>query len=101
MIVLHATFPIKPEKRSEALDLTGDLVEASNREPGMVDYQAGMDVQDENVIRFFEQYEDADAFESHTRTDHFQEFEAALEDLLAGEPAVVRFDVESAAELEL
>ncbi|MFD1599065.1 putative quinol monooxygenase [Halobellus rarus] len=101
MIVLHATFPIKPEKRSEALNLVENLVEQSNREPGMIDYQAATDVRDENVIRFFEQYEDAEAFESHTGTDHFQEFEAALDDLLAGEPEVVRFDVASAAELEL
>ncbi|QCC47112.1 putative quinol monooxygenase [Halobellus limi] len=101
MIVLHAAFPIKPEKRSEALDLARDLVEQSNREAGMIDYRAATDVRDENVVRFFEQYEDAEAFESHTETDHFREFEAALDDLLAGEPEVVRFDVESAAELEL
>jgi quinol monooxygenase YgiN len=101
MILLHAVFPIKPEKRSEALDLAETLVEQSNREPGMIDYQAATDIRDETVIRFFEQYEDAEAFESHTQTDHFQEFEAALDDLLAGESEVVRFDVESATELEL
>jgi quinol monooxygenase YgiN len=52
-------------------------------------------------VRFFEQYEDENAFEAHTQTDHFQEFEAALPDLLAGEPEILRFDVESAIELDL
>lgn len=101
MIVLHASFPIKADKRPEALELVETLVEQSNREDGMIEYRAATDVQDENTIRFFEQYEDAEAFESHSQTDHFGEFAAALSDLLAGEPEVLRFDVEAASELEL
>ncbi|WP_121821084.1 putative quinol monooxygenase [Halostella salina] len=101
MIVLHASFPIDPDKREEALDLIEDLVEQSQAEDGMIDYRATTDVNDPNVVRFFEQYEDEAAFEAHTQTDHFQEFEAALPDLLAGEPEILRFDVESATELDL
>ncbi|WP_436911200.1 putative quinol monooxygenase [Halosimplex marinum] len=101
MIVLHASFPIDPEHRDEALELADDLVERSNEEPGMIDYRATVDLQDENVIRFFEQYEDEAAFEAHTGTDHFQAFEERLPDLLAGEPEVRRFEVESATDLEL
>lgn len=101
MIVLHASFPIDPEKREEALELARDLVEQSNREPGMIDYRATTDIEDGNTIRFFEQYEDADAFEAHTQTDHFQRFEEKLPDLLADEPEVVRFEVDSATELDL
>ncbi|MUW15884.1 antibiotic biosynthesis monooxygenase [Halorubrum sp. CBA1125] len=101
MIVLHAVFPIEPDRFDEALDHAATLVERSNEEEGMVDYRAAVDVEDESTIRFFEQYEDAAAFEAHTQTDHFQAFEAALPDLLAGEPEITRFDVESAAELDL
>ncbi|WP_276270986.1 putative quinol monooxygenase [Haloarcula litorea] len=101
MIVLHASFPIDPDKREEALDLIEDLVEQSQAEEGMIDYRATTDVNDPNVVRFFEQYEDEAAFEAHTQTDHFQEFEAALPDLLDGEPEILRFDVESATELDL
>jgi quinol monooxygenase YgiN len=101
MIVLHATFPLDPAKRAEALDLIEDLVEQSQQEEGMIDYRAATDVSDPNLVRFFEQYEDAAAFEAHSQTDHFQKFEAALPDLLAGEPEVHRFEVDSATELEL
>jgi len=101
MIVLHATFPLDPASRDEALDLIENLVEQSQQEDGMIDYRAATDVSDPNVVRFFEQYEDEAAFEAHSQTDHFQEFEAKLPDLLAGEPEVRRFDVESATELEL
>ncbi|MFC7199680.1 putative quinol monooxygenase [Halospeciosus flavus] len=101
MIVLHAAFPIQPDKRETALNLAADLVEQSNEEPGMIEYRATTDIQDENTIRFFEQYEDVEAFEHHTQTAHFQEFEEQLPDLLAGEPEVLRFDVSEATEVEL
>lgn len=101
MIVIHAVFPIAPEKRDEAEELVEDLVEASNGEEGTIEYRAAWDVSDPNVLRFAEQYEDEAAFAAHGETDHFQEFEAALPDLLAGEPRVTQFDVESATELDL
>ena len=99
--MLHAVFPIDPEKRDEALGLIADLAENSRAEPGMIDYRPATDVDDPNVIRFFEQYEDEAAFEAHSQTDHFQEFEAALLDPLAGEPEVTRFEVDSTAEMEV
>lgn len=101
MIVLHAAFPIDPDEREEALELAENLVEKSNREPGTIAYRATSDIGDENVIRFFERYEDAEALKAHNRTDHFREFEEKLPDLLAGDPEVVQFDVDSATELEL
>ncbi|WP_226005860.1 putative quinol monooxygenase [Natrinema salinisoli] len=101
MIVIHASFPIDPDSRDEALDLIEDLVSESQQEDGIIDYRAATDVTDPNVVRFFEQYEDEEAFGAHTQTDHFQELEAALPELLAGEPEVTKFDVDSAEELEL
>ncbi|MGB9966037.1 putative quinol monooxygenase [Halobacterium hubeiense] len=101
MIVLHASFPIDPEHREDALDLAEHLVEQSNREDGVIDYRAAVDVQDDNTIRFFEQYEDEAALEAHEDSDHFQRLEAELPDVLAGEPDVRKFEVSDATELEL
>jgi len=101
MIVIHASFPIRPDKIADARNLTETLVEQSNQEDGVIDYRATADIQDENTLRFFEQYEDEAAFESHLQSAHVQELEAALPDLLAGEPEVLRFDVEAASELEM
>ncbi|WP_336002177.1 putative quinol monooxygenase [Halorientalis halophila] len=101
MIVVHASFPIDPEHREEALAQIQDLAEQSRAEDGMLDYRATTDVEDENVVRFVERYEDAAAFGAHTETEHFGEFEAALGDWLAGEPEVLQFEVDSMTELEL
>jgi len=101
MIVVHANFPIDPARREEALELAEMLVEESNKEPGMIDYRASVDVVDQNVIRFIERYEDEAAFAAHTETDHFQELDEKLPDLLDGEPDVMQFEVSEATEVEL
>jgi quinol monooxygenase YgiN len=101
MLVIHATFPIDPDAMDEALEFADNLVEESNREPGILDYRAAVDVQDDTVLRFIERYEDADAFAAHTETEHFQAFEERLPELLAGEPEVLRFEVSDATELDL
>jgi quinol monooxygenase YgiN len=101
MLIVHATFPIDPDRRDEALDQIETLAEQSRGEDGVVDYRVAADVEDRNVFCFFERYEDEAAFGAHAETDHFQEFEAALPDLLAGDPEVTRFDVESAATVDL
>jgi quinol monooxygenase YgiN len=101
MIVVHASFPVDPDKRDEAIDLAQTLVEASNQEDGMIDYRAATDVSEPNTLRFFEQYEDEAALAAHGESDHFAEFAAQLPDVLAGEPQVTRFDVDSAEEVDL
>ena len=101
MIVLHAVFPIEPDKLDDALDLAETMVEESNEEPGVINYRAATDIGAGNLLRFFEQYEHAAALETHVESDHFAAFEAALPDLLAGHPDIPRFDVDPASALGL
>lgn len=101
MIVIQATFPIAPERHDEATALLQELAEQSRTEPGVIQYRVAADIEDSNTFRFFERYEDEAAFGKHAETDHFERFESALPDLLAGEPTVTRFDAESATDLEL
>jgi quinol monooxygenase YgiN len=100
MLVVRATFPVDPDSREEALDLVRNLAAQSRAEEGVVDYRVATDAEDETVFRFFEQYEDEAAFGAHAESDHFEAFEEALPDLLAGEPQVTRFDVSDASEVE-
>lgn len=101
MIVIHAEFPIEPDKRDEALDLIREVVKHSRDEDGVIEYEVATDIDNQNLFRFTEQYEDEAAFGVHAESDHFGELEAALPDLLAGEPDVTRFDVESKSDVEL
>ncbi|RBI63564.1 antibiotic biosynthesis monooxygenase [halophilic archaeon] len=107
MIVVQTSVPIASDRRDEALGAIAALVEQSRKEDGVVDYRATTDLQDPDVVRFFERYEDETALEAHVRTDHYRAFVADLPDLtdgrletvrfeLDGEPAVVRFDAAEA-----
>lgn len=101
MLVVHAEMPIDPDHRDQALEHVRTLVEASQTEDGTIEYRAATDLSDPNLVRIVERYEDTAAFESHMESDHYREFEGVIADLLAGEPTVMRFEVESASELEL
>lgn len=101
MIVLHASFPLDPERRDEALDLIEDLVEQSRQEEGVIEYRATTDVDDPSVVRFFERYEDEAAERAHAESEHFGAFEAELPDLLAGDPEVLRFETDGVTEVDL
>ena len=101
MLVVHAEFPIEPEQREEALDRAADLVEATREEAGAIEYDAATDLLEPNLLRFTEVYEDAEAFDAHVESDHFQAFEEELPRLLAGEPNVKQYEVSDATELEV
>lgn len=101
MLVIHAEMPLDSDQREEALEHVRTLVEASQAEDGTIEYRAATDISDPNLVRIVERYEDAAAFESHTNTDHYREFERQIGGMLAGEPSVMRFEVDSASELEL
>lgn len=96
MIVVHAAVPVTPERRDEAIDRVEELVEQTRQEPGAIEYRAMVDLEDENVIRFFEQYEDEAALEAHLESDHYLAFAEALPELMDGEPDVTQFEVTDA-----
>lgn len=93
MVVIHATFVLDPTNRDEALDHIRSLVEASNEEPGIIGYQAGIDVHDKDTVRFLEHYDNEVAVEAHLETDHYQAFETRLSEYLADEPSVTKFEI--------
>ena len=101
MILLHATVPIDPGSREDALDEIAELAERSRAEDGVIDYRASTEVGDENVVHFVECYEDEASLGSHTESAHFQSFSASLPEYLDGRPEIPRFDVESASPVEL
>jgi quinol monooxygenase YgiN len=101
MIALHAKFPIDPDQREAALEVFERLVDGSRTQPGIEYYHAATDLHDPDVVHLVERYEDEDAFDAQLETDHFAEFDEALPGLLAGEPEAIRYDVESATELDL
>jgi len=101
MLVVHATVPVKGESRKEAVEAAISVAEESRDEEGVVDYRVAVDAEDENLLRFFEHYEDEAAFGAHASSDHFGEFASKLPEFLDGEPKLTRFEVSGSSEVEL
>jgi len=68
MLVIHASMPLDPETRDEALDHIEGLAETVRaEEEGTLEYRAATDAEDPNVVRFFERYKDEAALGAHSR----------------------------------
>lgn len=85
MILVQTSIPIDPEQRAEAIEVVRTVAERSQEEDGMVNYWATIDVQDSNLVRFFEQYESGEAWEEHVETEHYERFNEELPTYVDGE----------------
>jgi quinol monooxygenase YgiN len=100
MLVLHSKYTLDPDNRERALELIEDLVAASREEDGVLGYDAAIEVGNPDVVHFFDQYRDEAALGEHAAADHVERFERELPALLAAEPEITQFTVESRAELD-
>ncbi|MEU6559380.1 putative quinol monooxygenase [Nocardia nova] len=65
------------------------IVEPSLAEPGCLSYQPFTNPNDPAHMVVVEEWQDADALETHFKTDHFQHLAGVLEGILA-EPLIIR-----------
>lgn len=90
MLIVHATLPILPEKREEFLGAVGGLIEASNAEEGVIDYQLYESVAKPNEFIIVEHYADPEAFDAHIASAHFQGAAAHLAGWVSAPPKIVK-----------
>lgn len=95
MIINYTTIPFDPEQRDKAMERVRALVEYSKTENGTVRYRAMVDIDDPNVVRFFEQYEDTAAAEAHTKSDKYHQFVESLPDIVDGTIETVQIQSDS------
>ncbi|MDX2237225.1 MAG: putative quinol monooxygenase [Hyphomonadaceae bacterium] len=85
MIVLAGTVRIAPGQRERALPHLRAMVAASRREAGCLDYAFAFDVEDENLVRIFECFVDAEALQAHRNSAHMRVWRESWADLGIGE----------------
>jgi quinol monooxygenase YgiN len=100
MILVHTTIPLDPRREDELLGHIDDLVEHSRNEDGTVRYRALRDLTDPDLIRFVEQYEDADSAEAHTESEVYRRFVETLPDVVEGEIETVQYEIDDVAVAE-
>ena len=84
MYVITVTFSIKPEHTAEFREAM--IAQARNsltREAGCSQFDVCTDPGDADRIFLYEIYDDEAAFKHHLQTQHFKEFDAAVQPWLA------------------
>jgi quinol monooxygenase YgiN len=71
--VVAATWTCEPGKEDVVRDAIEKLTPPSRAEEGNVFYQAQVNPEDPETFFLYEQYTDAQAYEDHKNTPHFQE----------------------------
>lgn len=99
MIVVAGTARVRPEQREAARAAARRAAEATRAEPGNRAYRFAFDVDDDNLVHLFEEWESAEALEEHLAAPHLAEFMTVLADALEGEPTILRYEVSGAAPL--
>lgn len=100
MYVIRATVPLQPDEREAGIEAARELArDCREHEEGVVDYRVAVDVEDENLLRFFEQYEDKAAVAAHGEADHYLAFQEQMSAFVGGDIEATRFEVADATEL--
>jgi quinol monooxygenase YgiN len=94
MLIVRTSIPIDPEQRANALETIRTVTEHSQKEGGVVNCWTTTDVQNPNLVRFFERYESVEAVEKHVETDHYAQFNDELANYVDGEMETVQARVE-------
>ena len=101
MIVIHTVVPIRPEGRADFLAAARVLVQASNAEPGVLEYHLQESVANPDTFTMIERYTDEAALEAHLASEHLTTALSGLPALLSGVPKVTKYIADDKIELPL
>ena len=99
MIIVHGTFPVKPEARDEALELMRRMSRATRTEAGCISYEFFVGISDPDTMLLFQEWESMESLQDHFETSHMEEFLGELPKILNGEVFTRRYEVRAPSEL--
>ncbi len=84
MIVIAGTIPIRADAREAAIAACVAMQTATLGEPGCQQYAFSFAVEDPNLIRLFEVWDDQESLDVHFTMPHMVVFQSKLGDIVAG-----------------
>jgi quinol monooxygenase YgiN len=92
VIVVSGVMEVAPAGADRFAALTRQLVDATRREPGCVEYRFAESIDRAGRFEVFEEFADQGAFDEHVRSDHYRAWGRALKELEVTRVSVVRYD---------
>ena len=87
---LLATLEVRPQFRNALLDALDQLAAYARVEPGTLQYELLIDLENENRIIVFERYTGAAALQTHLESPPLKALVAKFEQFLSTAPSLVR-----------
>lgn len=91
MIIVSGLMEIAPADLDRFTALTRELVEATRREPGCVEYRFAQSIEKAERFEVFEEFVDQAALDEHARADHYRGWGRALKDIDVTRVSIVRY----------
>jgi len=79
---------VKPEKAQEFTGLCKNLVEATLKEEGCIEYGLYQEMENSGVLTFLEEWKDEKSLDQHLNSNHFKEIFPLLSECLEKETEV-------------
>lgn len=99
MIIVHARATIKPEKRDGFLLAVKEVIAATRREDGCIEYGAYEDSLTPNDFIFFERWRDQAAIDAHFTRAHTVAFLKLAGESVTQAPSITAYDVAASRKL--
>ena len=96
MIMVTAKITAKPDEKDEIISKAQDLIDSSRFESGCISYNLYASTEEENVLLMLEQWENQEVLQLHMQTEHFQAFNAAIEDIKEDEVDIAIYSADKA-----
>lgn len=95
MIVLYGVRVIRRGFREDAIRALSAVRSETLAEEGCQGYHFSFDIDDQNVVRIFEEWRDRECLLRHLDTPHLQAFAHAAASLFEGAPTTIEYRVSS------
>lgn len=83
-----AKFHVKPEKVQEFLGLCKRIIDETVKEDGCLEYGLYQELQNPEILTFFEEWRDENSIDKHMQSKHFTEIFPLFSDCLVNEAEV-------------
>ena len=94
MIIVTANMNVKSGNKNAFISEAQDLICATRKEEGCINYNLLASTEDENVLVMLEQWKDIASLNKHMETEHFIQFGDTIEHFLTKEIDIQSYSVE-------
>ena len=94
MIVISGLMEVAPASADAFAALSLELVDATRREAGCVEYRFARSIESPGRFDIFEEFADQEAFDEHVRAEHYRAWNRSLktEGIEITRVSIVRYD---------